>query len=138
MSIDHLFDNPLTRQRAETGAERKQLLDALHAEKRRSALLQAKVDELVGQIAKMQRAVMPPEQPVRIDKSLQWSEADEKYVAAVRSFCTPVSAREIADHAGVTPSAFLQWYKRTGPRRGVAIHSYVQICGKDVPLYVNM
>ncbi len=152
MAIDHFFA-PSAKAQPETGAERELLLRANHDLKRQNVLLQARVDELVGQVSKMQAGGMvaapapegverPPRSPRGGKregagaKPRTRAEAAAVYLDALRSFGRPATSREVAELIGYTPPATLQWFKGTGMQHhNVVITGYHKGNGTPAPLY---
>lgn len=117
MGIDHFFDRPPAR--TETGGDRQALLDALHAEKRRSALLQAKVDELVGQVSKQQAERI---QPVVGPQSVHRDHKDAgAYRAVFGDSNEQLTLKEIAQRVGRHPKRVKLWLRLYGYGAGIVV-----------------
>jgi hypothetical protein len=105
----------------ETGADRKALLEALDDERRRSALLQAKVDSLVNEVSRLQCVVMeagenkpPPSRTIGPRPGQV-----EKYRAVFPDEHALLSASEIASRLGVSSEAVYIWIGKHAQAAGI-------------------
>lgn len=134
MSIDHFFDRPKQAAPPETGEERRLLLEANHELKRQNSLLQARVDELAGQVSKGQRAAM--DKPTKAPPTSLPSQASaDRYLQAVRSIGKPCTPREIAKAMGLDIGYARKWLKLYAKAFGISEAGLHYGIGRPAQLY---